>query len=819
MATFYINPVAGNDSNDGLSFSNAWKTITNGATQARINPGDEIRIMESPAPTLVGSALWTNGFNTANKSISGATNASPIQITCSNHGYANNDYVIITGVNGNTNANGIWQIANTSTNTFDLVGSTGNASYTYGGTLRNINSNIVKLASAATKDIVLTDNIGTVSSNGANWTASANVTSAIDNLGFMPTRVSLTIASAFTTGKVAYKTIPSTDFSAYQQISLQFSQTAGTLLNSGDIKICLCSDTIGNVIVDQFLIPTQPYLNTYNIPITINKGSALGSAIQSIAIYVVNDTGATTISLSNVIAVKSTSSADNISLTSMIGKNNDEYFLPILGIKNNIVILYYVIYTNVNWLNLTSANSGYYGTTETINTYKIEPFYAFGLENAATINNSGTIGNYISFSGGWNRTDMSTQTSSTYFSGQGSTSAGFGSSIKNYIDISKINLSKYMFGYLLSNCTYCNISDLCISGSDLGGIALSSGANIITIGKNKNGITNKITGLFCFRFITGQLDNCIIQDIFGASSSGAIEAQGSMNKGIITYIENAISKNCNYAIGAGTGCTILANTITAEYCVSSAIFHNLSFIKIKFLTCNYCSSYCINNSYGNTLIDKIIANGNNGTYLFYSAYSSKTNINSGIFGNITPNLSGFIFLNEANTSTFNFSNVTGIPASPTYYNYPYLLTFTNCIDTNSNVLNYSTNISDYKVSKDTSIYHGTTGTSWKLEQISANINQYNKIEFSVAKIAVNANKLTTISLWFKNSSSTITGQLVCPGYQLSGTDVVATTSTSTDWQKLTISFTPTTEKVIEIFAYAYSNQNDYLYVSDMSVTK
>ena len=45
MSTFYINPAAGNDANDGLSFANAWKTITSGATEARIAPGDEIRIM------------------------------------------------------------------------------------------------------------------------------------------------------------------------------------------------------------------------------------------------------------------------------------------------------------------------------------------------------------------------------------------------------------------------------------------------------------------------------------------------------------------------------------------------------------------------------------------------------------------------------------------------------------------------------------------------------------------------------------------------------------------------------------------------------
>jgi hypothetical protein len=272
-----------------------------------------------------------------------------------------------------------------------------------------------------------------------------------------------------------------------------------------------------------------------------------------------------------------------------------------------------------------------------------------------------------------------------------------------------------------------------------------------------------------------------------------------------------------------------ANTITAEYCTQNGLYLDRIYANIKYLTVNYATQDNISSisfRASNISIDNFIANGNNGTYLFSISNvggiygNSIININSGTFGNIAPNLNGFITFNNYNYGIVNFSNVTGIPASPTYsLNYPYLLTFTNCTDTSSNILNYFTNINDYKVSKDTSIYHGTTGTSWKLEQLSSNISQYIPIQFSAAKIAVLANKLVTVSLWFKNSASTITGQLVCPGYQLSGTDVVATTSTSTDWQKLTISFTPTTEKVIEIFAYAYGNQNDYLYVSDMSVTK
>jgi len=57
---FYLDYVNGNDANDGSSWANAWKTITNGATAARIAPGDIIRIAKSPAPTSIGNATWTN---------------------------------------------------------------------------------------------------------------------------------------------------------------------------------------------------------------------------------------------------------------------------------------------------------------------------------------------------------------------------------------------------------------------------------------------------------------------------------------------------------------------------------------------------------------------------------------------------------------------------------------------------------------------------------------------------------------------------------------------------------------------------------------
>jgi hypothetical protein len=61
MTIFYLDPVGGNDANNGESFANRWKTINGGPTAARVAPGDEIRFIESPAPTLIGNCTWTTG--------------------------------------------------------------------------------------------------------------------------------------------------------------------------------------------------------------------------------------------------------------------------------------------------------------------------------------------------------------------------------------------------------------------------------------------------------------------------------------------------------------------------------------------------------------------------------------------------------------------------------------------------------------------------------------------------------------------------------------------------------------------------------------
>lgn len=72
------------------------------------------------------SAHATGTHTPTSKNIESSTNASPIVVTSTAHGFSNGDIVYIVGHGTNTNANGTWTVANVAADTFELSGSTGN---------------------------------------------------------------------------------------------------------------------------------------------------------------------------------------------------------------------------------------------------------------------------------------------------------------------------------------------------------------------------------------------------------------------------------------------------------------------------------------------------------------------------------------------------------------------------------------------------------------------------------------------------------------------------------------------------------------------
>ena len=100
-------------------------------------PVNRTRKTTSPATgvvtlTVASSAGAVPGIS--NLDVTAATNATPIAITTAvAHTLSTGNYVTLSGVLGNTAANGTFTIVVTGANTFTLVGSIGNGAYTSGG--------------------------------------------------------------------------------------------------------------------------------------------------------------------------------------------------------------------------------------------------------------------------------------------------------------------------------------------------------------------------------------------------------------------------------------------------------------------------------------------------------------------------------------------------------------------------------------------------------------------------------------------------------------------------------------------------------------
>mgnify|MGYP003336458234 FL=1 len=391
------------------------KTLDTGGN-IRVSYGDTVRVMGSPAPTsLSQNGTWTSQTLQTTKAVSSSTNTTPISVTCNAHGYSTGDTIVITGHTTNTNANGTWEIINTGVNTFTLTGSTGNGVGGASGTARLRNNTRIMLTSAVTKNIASTGPGRSV------WTPSTNVSTLLQGAsGLFKEHSSadqITIQSTFTTGLAAYWATGTLDLSGYQQVSFWIYQSSGTIGVAGAVDLRLCSDTAGTIAVNIVSIPNLVATGRW-MPVTVDLGTNLGNNIQSIALYVNTDNGAQTFLFSNIIACKASSANDSLTLTSLIGKNtSSETWWGIQSINGTRVMLD----TGTNVSPTDSTNRGYYGASEVVTTWKRETIKlgpsASAVTGCITLAQSGIDGSPITYSGGWDRTNMSTQSLETWLDG------------------------------------------------------------------------------------------------------------------------------------------------------------------------------------------------------------------------------------------------------------------------------------------------------------------------------------------------------------------------------------------------------------------
>lgn len=90
--------------------------------------------------------------DTGIKTITGATNATPIVVTATSHGFTNGDLVSIANVAGNLATNGVWKIANVAANTFELTDPNTSTNAVGSGTYSGSGGYAVNLGTSASGD-------------------------------------------------------------------------------------------------------------------------------------------------------------------------------------------------------------------------------------------------------------------------------------------------------------------------------------------------------------------------------------------------------------------------------------------------------------------------------------------------------------------------------------------------------------------------------------------------------------------------------------------------------------------------------------------
>lgn len=509
MSTFYIKPVTGNDSLDGTSWDSAWSTWSGGPTAARIAPGDTIRIQKSPDPTLVGNAQWTSGPLPGTKSIVSSTNTSPIRLIVTNHGYDSTDVVYVHVHEDNTGANGYWFIDTIDSSSFNLTGSIGVATGGATGSIVKANARVVLLDNPVTATITTCDSSTWVTMDAGKVTCSRDI--LYQKEGHASAKFAIDDSAGVE--KLAYVTTDNTtlNLSGYKQVSFMAWSTAA--IASGDLSLRLCSDLTGGDTVNTINIPAVVASDRQWCPYTVDTGTGLGTSIRSIALYQTVDNGAFNFYLDNIIACKDSSSADSLSLTSLITKNSDasgggnEGHWGIKSIKDRIVVL------DKFATDGPSIGKGYYGDTTNTATYKRECFRET-LPSSAGVSplqlmENGTPSNRNKIEGGWGLDG--TRNGCTFYDGGN----GFGRNALNAWnwDITRINLVRYGWGLSAVTGFYNTWKETNTIGNCSRSIYVEGAFNTFDV---KNILSNEGAGIFEYYSVKNTYN---VKNIFGSETA------------------------------------------------------------------------------------------------------------------------------------------------------------------------------------------------------------------------------------------------------------------------------------------------------------
>jgi hypothetical protein len=856
MAIFYIDYLTGDNANDGTTWATAWKSL-NGIIASRIAPGDEFRYAKSPEPTSMGqNATWLAPIVASPEteiSPTSSTNTTPIQIRKNTgHGLSTGDFVQIYGHTVNTNANGLWKITKIDDEYFSLDGSVGNGAGTTSGKFRRCNNKVIELTSKVTEDLCRC--------NYETWTPGTNVTSSAIytsdwKCGAGSLRI-VTAAGCAANQIIAKYALPvSLDLSGYEQVSFWIKSSVA--LAAGALEIRLYSDTACTTLVDTLSMEAIPITNAW-YQIAINKGSALSSTVQGIAVYTTIAQASKTFYFDNIIACKSATAADGLTLVSLVAKNvvnkyGDHVFTGLQSIQG----VYLVLDNDIT--NLPSFGQGYYGVAETTTIYKREPIQYY-VPTTSTfgeqISENGTVAAHYVISGGWNTVTTIKDGITIYdFRNNGYALSLYG---RSYVDIHGFQIVRantglrgfatdgIIYDMYFSNCNMAvdiNVNYTPESLKNIIALYNITGVNVLSGSTSEQRLFENVIAN------SNKGNGVIVSSVWNVKNLEVNNNNQGLKIDASFFNYESISSACfnkTYGIVHNTGNKGIIETITKCAYNGEGIHFTAALctiLNIVELSNNYTAiGYYITSNNNIDNIEKL--NSNFRIFSLYNAFGCRIFkvdeclSNNGLFSQTGFALDiyvynvqfGFITTPEYLSTNYYlqlyFINCTGLPSASltnggTDYNESKIVHHAFNQQTN----NHQIIKNGGYILSDEAVRHTASGISWSLYVLKTWRDILTPLILSAAKIACLEGDTLLITAWVKKSHATDIGaKLQIKANRTAGltTDIIAIATDTTDWQLLTLTLTATKTEIIELDFCGYWVANladETVWIDDISITK
>jgi len=633
------------------------------------------------------------------------------------------------------------------------------------------------------------------------WTAAANVTCSVSTTlekeGANCT--SITFGTGFTTGRAAHYATGTLDLSAYDAISFWFRSSLATA-NASIYQIALCDDTGGVTANATLTLPSIPLLANNWTAITIENGSSFANAtsIDSVALYTTSDPGIPVIHIDNLFATT------NVRLDALYSKQSaldpevsagEELWWPLRSIVVNGGNTTGIFEYEGPNSQASTASNGYTGANATCITYMLEPIkVAANATQAASILTVATSGNSthpITYSGGWDRGNMTTQTGATWVTPQNSSGRLFPISALDYMCLENfgidrgnmmVNLAAGAIDHTLVKlyATRCLGSSPIYSASFSGWLKLT---NCVSIANGDYGM--EVAGTVV------TMDHCFV----ACNYQIGVQAQGL----------RTIINDCQFYDASAFGCLILQNCHGILNRVTlgrgnHGIRLDGGGILGTDVTISQCVAYSISMLRLSTL--EIVNLTTSGPTVGIDVKTESPSLNR------APN--------TIKTHNWSFGEATPVDILSS--------SDTTAISTRDDGVAGATviRVDGGTIQSQTAVRYTASGVAWKLSPTSTVRDVLRPLTQCVGQVLCTSGVATTIAVRMRRTHDTgITGTLRLKAHSLAGvgasdlTDSIGAVADT--WEQRSITFTPTETGFVDVWIEAYGGTTYSLYWDDLTV--